>query len=86
MVGVAQSGQHDPVLAAAIDRGLHRLAGAGCLEDPRAVLDKVEAGLTSDLLEQLPLIGDIADFGGTFIGDLNFMIIACDGIWDCLTS
>ena len=59
---------------------LSQLSLGQIISGTRTVLNKVEAGLKSDLLEELPLIGDIADFGGTFIGDLNFMIDELDSL------
>ncbi|MCA9125996.1 MAG: DNRLRE domain-containing protein, partial [Planctomycetales bacterium] len=40
----------------------------------RTVLETVEAGLTSDLLEQLPLIGEGVDLGASFVGKLKSML------------
>gem|GEM_PF-4127407 len=40
----------------------------------RAVLNMVESGLKSDLLEKLPLIGEGLDVGASFIGKLRNMV------------
>ncbi|WP_372894369.1 LEPR-XLL domain-containing protein, partial [Stieleria sp.] len=54
--------------------GLGNLSIGQIISGTKAVLSKVESGLKSDLLENLPLIGEIGDLGGTFIGDLNKMV------------
>ncbi|MEL6107788.1 MAG: hypothetical protein AAFU85_17320, partial [Planctomycetota bacterium] len=50
------------------------------LSGGKALIDLLESGLKSDLLEQMPLIGDGVDLTGSFTGKLRSMFDALDDV------
>ncbi|MEZ6089228.1 MAG: hypothetical protein R3C05_14595 [Pirellulaceae bacterium] len=60
---------------------LSQLSFGQIVSGTRAILNTVESGLKSDLLEQLPLIGDGVDLNNSFIGKLNGMLDELDALF-----
>ena len=54
--------------------GVGQLSLDQLIDGTRSVLDTIESGLKSDLLEQLPLIGEGVDLGQSFVGDLRGVV------------